>query len=44
MLIRTRDASEPAPSEITPHRVYRDRRRLLAAAGFVTVNVVRRRR
>ncbi len=34
MLIRTRDASEPAPSEITPHRVYRDRRRLLAAAGF----------
>ncbi|MGE0797119.1 MAG: protein-methionine-sulfoxide reductase catalytic subunit MsrP [Lautropia sp.] len=34
MLIRIRDGSEPAASEVTPQRVYRRRRSLLAAAGF----------
>ena len=34
MLSRTTDSSVPAPSEITPYNVFRDRRRLLAAAGF----------
>ena len=34
MLIRIRDSSQPAESEVTPQAVYRDRRRLLAAAGI----------
>jgi sulfoxide reductase catalytic subunit YedY len=34
MLIRVADSSQPAMSEVTPQAVYRNRRRLLAAAGF----------
>jgi len=34
MLIRNPDSLHPAASEITPQAVYRDRRRLLAAAGI----------
>jgi sulfoxide reductase catalytic subunit YedY len=34
MLIKVRPSLQPMPSEITPEPVYRDRRRLLAAAGF----------
>lgn len=34
MLISVRDPSTPAVSEITPETVYRDRRRLLVAAGL----------
>ncbi|MEY3663820.1 MAG: hypothetical protein RLZZ153_2 [Pseudomonadota bacterium] len=34
MLIRIADASTPLPSEITPQHVWRDRRRLMAAAGL----------
>jgi sulfoxide reductase catalytic subunit YedY len=34
MLISIRDSSRPAASELTPERIYLDRRRLLAAAGF----------
>ena len=34
MLISVRDISRPAASEVTPEKVYRDRRRLLAAAGL----------
>ena len=39
MLIRVRDSSEPAASEITPRAVYRDRRRLIAAAGFAAAGL-----
>lgn len=35
MLIRQRSASDPLSSEVTPETVYRQRRELLRAAGFV---------
>ncbi|HJO34808.1 MAG TPA: protein-methionine-sulfoxide reductase catalytic subunit MsrP [Gammaproteobacteria bacterium] len=37
MLIRTRDTSAPAASEITPEPIYRDRRRFLRQAGQFAV-------
>jgi sulfoxide reductase catalytic subunit YedY len=39
MLISIRDSSLPAASEVTPEGVYRNRRRLLAAAGFAVAGV-----
>ncbi len=39
MLIRNPDSSHPSASEITPQAVYRDRRRLLAAAGIGLVGL-----
>ncbi len=40
MLIRIRDESAPAPSEITPESVYRDRRRFMGqAAGLLTMGL-----
>jgi sulfoxide reductase catalytic subunit YedY len=39
MLIRVLDSSEPKASEITPEAVYRDRRRLLAAASFAAAGL-----
>ena len=39
MLIRIADASAPVSSEITPERVWRDRRRLIAAAGLGAAGV-----
>ncbi len=39
MLIKVSDSSLPAPSEITPQAIYRDRRRLLAAAGFAATGL-----
>ena len=39
MLISVRDPSTPAVSEITPEAVYRDRRRLLMAAGLAVAGL-----
>ena len=39
MLISVRDPSTPSVSEITPEAVYRDRRRLLAAAGLAAAGL-----
>ena len=39
MLISVRDPSTPSVSEITPKAVYRDRRRLLAAAGLAAAGL-----
>ncbi|MBA3477647.1 MAG: protein-methionine-sulfoxide reductase catalytic subunit MsrP, partial [Lautropia sp.] len=39
MLIRVRHSSQPAASEITPRAVFRERRRLLAAAGFAAAGL-----
>jgi sulfoxide reductase catalytic subunit YedY len=39
MLIRMPDSSRALASEITPETVYRDRRRLLAAAGFTVAGL-----
>jgi sulfoxide reductase catalytic subunit YedY len=39
MLISILDSSRPAASDITPEAVYRDRRRLLAAAGFAVAGL-----
>ncbi len=39
MLISVRDSSQPAAAEVTPEAVYRNRRRLLAAAGLAAAGL-----